>query len=235
MAGEAAARSGAGLVSLATRAVHAALVSSRWPELMAHGVESADMLVPLLARASVVAIGPGLGQKPWGRSMLGRVLESGLPLVLDADALNLLAQEPMRCERWVLTPHPGEAARLLGCDVGDVQADRFQAARLLQRRYGGVILLKGAGTLIVDGSDEPVGVCVEGNPGMASGGMGDLLTGIIGALMAQGESPERAARMGACLHGEAADLAATEGERGMLASDLLPALRRLLNPGCTPC
>ncbi|MCW8906436.1 MAG: NAD(P)H-hydrate dehydratase [Sedimenticola sp.] len=235
MAGEAAARTGAGLVSLATRAAHAALVSSRRPELMSHGVESATELAPLLVRADVVAIGPGLGQRSWGRAMLGRVLESGVPMVVDADALNLLAQEPTCRDNWVLTPHPGEAARLLGCSVAEIQSDRFQAARSLQQRYGGVVLLKGAGTLVVEAADRLPGVCVEGNPGMASGGMGDLLTGIIGGLMAQGESPGAAARMGVCLHGQAADLAAREGERGMLATDLLPNLRRLLNPEGGPC
>lgn len=235
MAGEAAARTGAGLVSIATRSAHAALISSRRPELMAHGVESASALRPLLARADVVAIGPGLGQQAWGQAMLGLVLESKRPLVVDADALNLLAQKPLRRDDWVLTPHPGEAARLLGCSVGEVQSDRFLALQSLQQRYGGVILLKGAGTLVGDGSEHLTGVCVEGNPGMASGGMGDLLTGVLGALMVQGERPGRAARMGACLHGEAADLAAVAGERGMLASDLLPGLRRLMNPECFPC
>ena len=235
MAGEAALRSGAGLVSLATRVSHAALINSRRPELMSHGVESAADLAPLLARADVVAIGPGLGQATWGQSMLASVLECSLPLVVDADGLNLLAQEPLCRDNWVLTPHPGEAARLLGCSLAEIQADRFRAAELLQQRYGGVVLLKGAGTLINEGPAQLPGVCVEGNPGMASGGMGDLLTGIIGSLMAQGESSGRAARMAACLHGEAADLAALDGERGMLASDLLPFLRRLLNPERRPC
>lgn len=231
MAGEAALRTGAGLVSIATRAEHAALISSQRPELMCHGIERPEALPPLLARADAIAIGPGLGQGAWGQGMLRRVLQSDLPLVVDADGLNLLAQEPERRDTWILTPHPGEAARLLGCATGEVQTDRFGAVSRLQQRYGGVVLLKGAGTLISSGADKPTGLCCEGNPGMASGGMGDLLTGIVGSLLVQGEAIETAAGMGACLHGAAADRAARAGERGMLATDLLPAIRGLINPG----
>jgi len=231
MAGEAALRTGAGLVSIATRPEHAALIASQRPELMCHGVEQPQALLPLLARADAVAIGPGLGQGGWGQRMLRRVLQSELPLVVDADALNLLAMEPEQRENWVLTPHPGEAARLLGCSTAEIQADRFQAVSRLQQRYGGVVLLKGAGTVISNGPGRPTGLCCAGNPGMASGGMGDLLTGIIGALIVQGEAITSAAEMGACLHGAAADQAAEAGERGMLATDLLPVIRGLINPG----
>lgn len=235
LAGEAALRSGAGLVSIATRAEHATMIAAQRPELMCHGVEHPRALQPLLARADAVAIGPGLGLGVWGTQMLRRVLQSDLPLVVDADGLNLLAQEPERRDNWVLTPHPGEAGRLLGCSTAEIQADRFGAVSQLQQRYGGVALLKGAGTL-VDGEAQALpGLCREGNPGMASGGMGDLLTGVIGALMVQGETPQRAAEMGACLHGAAGDRAAAAGERGMLASDLLPALRQLMNPEVLGC
>lgn len=230
MAGEAALRTGAGLVSIATRAEHAALISSQRPELMCHGIEQPEALLPLMARADAVAIGPGLGKSSWGQDMLGQVLQSGLPLVVDADGLNLLAQEPAQRANWILTPHPGEAARLLGCATAEIQADRFGAVVQIQQRFAGVVLLKGAGTLISGGPDQPVGVCCEGNPGMASGGMGDLLTGIIGSLLVQGSTLETAAAMGACLHGAAGDLAARAGERGMLATDLLPEIRRLINP-----
>ncbi len=231
LAGEAGLRSGAGLVSIATRPEHAALIAAQRPELMCHGIEQPEALLPLLARADAVAIGPGLGQGRWGQRMLRRVLQSNLPLVVDADALNLLALEPERRENWVLTPHPGEAGRLLGCSTGEVQTDRFAAVARLQQRYGGVVLLKGAGTLISADPQILIGVCHAGNPGMASGGMGDLLTGIIAALMVQGETPGRATEMGVCLHGAAGDLAAEAGERGMLASDLLPAIRHLMNRG----
>lgn len=230
MAGEAALRTGAGLVSIATRAEHAALITSQRPELMCHGVEQPEALLPLMARADAVAIGPGLGKGPWGQRMLRQVLQSDLPLVVDADGLNLLAMEPMQRANWILTPHPGEAARLLGCETSEIQDDRFGAVAQLRRRYAGAVLLKGAGTLISSGPNKPVGVCCEGNPGMASGGMGDLLTGIIGSLVVQGWALESAIEMGVCLHGAAADRAAEAGERGMLATDLLPEIRRLINP-----
>ncbi len=228
-AAEAAARVGAGLVSIATRAVHAALLSAARPELMSHGVESAAQLSPLLARANVIAIGPGLGQGAWARALLGRALDTQLPLVVDADALNLLAREPLRRDNWILTPHPGEAARLLQCATADIVADRYQAVRELAARYGGVAVLKGAGTLIVRQGDT-VRVCAAGNPGMASGGMGDVLTGVIAGLLAQGLPLFAAAQAGVLVHALAGDAAACDGERGLLASDLLPCLRRIVNP-----
>ncbi len=230
MAAEAAARAGAGLVSIATRPGHAPLLNLTRPELMCHGVDTPAQLEPLLQRASVVAVGPGLGQGEWSRALLERTFRSGLPLVVDADALNLLARAPTRRDDWVLTPHPGEAARLLGCSTGEVQADRFQSLSRLQQRYGGVAVLKGAGTLLLGPSKRPPGVCSDGNPGMASGGMGDVLTGIIGGLLAQGFDGEVAATLGVCLHAAAADRAAAAGERGLLASDLMPEIRRLVNP-----
>jgi NAD(P)H-hydrate epimerase len=161
--------------------------------------------------------------------LLSAVLERSRPLVVDADALNLLALEPLSREDWILTPHPGEAARLLGCSTASVQSDRFRAAAEITHRYGGVCVLKGAGTVIADGRGR-VAVCSAGNPGMASGGMGDVLTGVISGLLAQRLPLFDAARVGVCLHAAAADLAASDGERGMLASDLLPWIRTLANP-----
>lgn len=233
MAGEAAARTGAGRVSLATRAEHAALAVVGRPELMARGVENPAELEPLLARATVAAVGPGLGRSDWSAVLLGRVLETDLPVVLDADGLNLLAEGAVASTPprggWVLTPHPGEAARLLGVSVPEIERDRFAAVAALQTHYGGVVLLKGAGTLIADGGG-PLSVCTAGNPGMACGGMGDVLTGVIAGLIAQGFDLAQAARVGAALHAAAGDAAATAGERGLLAGDLFPHLRRLLNP-----
>jgi len=226
LAGEAALRTGAGLVSVATRTAHAALISAARPELMSHGVESVSALVPLLRRASVLAAGPGLGLGEWSRNLFSVLLESSLPMVVDADALNLLASEPMRRDNWILTPHPGEAARLLGQTVAQVQADRLAATAALQQKYGGVAVLKGAGTVVIDAAGE-VTVCSEGNPGMASGGMGDVLTGVIASLLAQGCSLAEAARQGVCLHAHAADVAAQDGQRGLLASDLFPVMRQL--------
>ncbi len=227
LAGEAAARCGAGLLSVATRADHAAFISAAVPELMCHGVEDSQSLMPLLRRASVVTIGPGLGQSLWAQSLFGVLLQSKLPLVVDADALNLLAIEPMKKDNWILTPHPGEAARLLGKTVEDVQSSRTAAAIELQKKFGGVVVLKGAGTVVVN-NKKVLGICDEGNPGMATGGMGDVLTGVIAGLLAQGVSLSQAARLGVCLHAKAGDLAAEEGQRGLLASDLFPFLRRLL-------
>ncbi|MCG3200185.1 MAG: Bifunctional NAD(P)H-hydrate repair enzyme Nnr [Gammaproteobacteria bacterium] len=228
LAGEAAARTGAGLVSLATRARHAASIAAQCPVLMSHGVETPAELEPLLARADAVAIGPGLGRSEWALGLLARVLEARQPLVADADALNLLAMEPCRRDdNWVLTPHPGEAARLLGGSVAGVQGDRYAAARELQSRYGGVCVLKGAGTIVCSAGE--LAACSAGNPGMGSGGVGDVLTGVIAALLAQGLGPRDAAQLGVCLHAEAGDRAAEGGERGLIATDLMPWLRVLVN------
>jgi NAD(P)H-hydrate epimerase len=229
LCGEAALRVGAGLVYLATRAAHAAVISAQRPELLCYGVERSEQLAPLLERADVIAIGPGLGQSEWASQLLARVLDTGLPLVVDADALSLLALEPLRRDNWILTPHPGEAARLLKTNTAEIQSDRFTAAAELQKRYGGVAVLKGAGTLVV--TDTGVGLCSAGNPGMASAGMGDVLTGVIAGLIAQGLSLEEAARIGVCLHAAAGDKAAEQGERGLIASDPLPWLRPLFNLG----
>lgn len=230
MAAEAAARVGAGLVSVATHSAHAGLLSVMRPEIMTHGVESVIDLMPLLKRASVIAIGPGLGQSEWAQSLLARVLETDLPLVIDADGLNLLAQDQACSSRWVLTPHPGEAARLLGTNTKTVQADRYAAARQLHEKFKGPVVLKGNGSIITD-RDGQLFVCDAGNPGMASGGMGDVLTGIIAGLLAQRLDIDAATKLGVSLHAAAADAAAgLEGERGLLAKDLFPHLRRLVNP-----
>ena len=235
MAAEASARAGAGLVSVATHPEHAAAFLARRPELMVKGVPSGQELEPLLAAPTVLVVGPGLGRSPWAEQMLQQALGATLPMVLDADALNLIASGRFGADRdgrsWVITPHPGEAARLLEIDNREVQANRPEVCRRLQQRFGGAALLKGAGTLIA-GPQEPLGVCPYGNPGMASGGMGDVLSGLIGALLAQGLTPAAAARLGACLHGRAADLAAADGEIGLLATDLFPHLRRLINEPC---
>jgi NAD(P)H-hydrate epimerase len=231
MAGEAAARCGAGLVSIATRAAHAGLQAATRPELMCHGIETPEELEPLLDRATVIAVGPGLGQGEWGRAMLQAALARDQPLVIDADGLNLLAIEPIFRENWILTPHSGEAARLLKMTPAQVEADRFAAVEDVALRFGGVAVLKGAGSLIASRTDGLVALCSAGNPGMACGGMGDVLTGVIAALLAQGLPLFAAAKAGVYLHGRAGDLAAQSGgERGLLATDLLPFLRQLVNP-----
>lgn len=240
LAAEAALRCGAGLVSVATHNSHAATFLARRPELMVSGIEKPDVINVLVSRANVLVAGPGLGRGLWGEELLRLALHAAasrqLPVIMDADALNLLAEDRLGdcrgdSDRWILTPHPGEAARLLKITNAEVQADRNAAARMLLN-LGAVALLKGSGTVVSTKQEGEVRLetCSHGNPGMASGGMGDVLTGVIAALLAQGLSLADSARLGVCLHSKAADLCAEAGGmRGMLASDLYPFLRSLLN------
>ena len=225
---EAALRSGAGLASAATRQAHVAGLLARLPECMVAGVESASQLAPMLQRAGVVAIGPGLGRGDWGSALFAEVASSRKPLVVDADALHLVAiHGPV--DDAVLTPHPGEAAALLGIETREVEADRFAAAARLVERYRCAVVLKGAGS-IVAAPGVTARVVLAGNPGMAVGGMGDVLTGVIAAMRAQGLDAFDAACAGALLHAHAGDLAARAGERGLLPSDVLACLREAANP-----
>lgn len=226
---EAALRCGAGLVSVATRASHAGVLLARRPEIMARAIDTPAALRDLLERSSVVALGPGLGTAEWGKGLFDAVIGSGKPCVIDADALNLLSLAPREMRQAVLTPHPGEAARLLGIDTAAVQGDRYAAAQKIAEKYACPVVLKGAGSIVAAPGETPR-VIAAGNPGMASGGMGDVLTGTIAALLAQGLSGFDAASCGALLHACAGDDAARDGERGLLASDLFPALRKLANP-----
>ena len=230
LAGEAAARVGAGLVSLFTPQEDDSSAGITCnpirPELMVHS--GGDSLLAMLAeRADVVAVGPGLGHGAAASASFARIISGDYPLVVDADALRLLAAEPWQRDDWVLTPHPGEASALLDTTIAAVQDDRLAAARALVARYGGSVVLKGAGSVVSDGGRPAI--VKHGNPGMGSGGMGDVLTGVIAGLIAQGFSPAVAARVGACIHSAAADRAARDGERGMLARDLMPHLRALVN------
>ncbi len=230
MAAEAAMRVGSGLVSVATRKSHAAQLSTAVPEIMSHGVETLDELMPLIKRANVIAIGPGLGQSEWAKLLFARVLESDLPIIIDADGLNLLAEEEQSSPNWVITPHPGEAARLLKNDITTIQSDRFQSVKDLYEKYQGPVVLKGAGSIVTNLQGH-LFVCSEGNPGMSTGGMGDVLTGVIAGLVAQGIDIERATQLGVLMHARAADMAAFDGgERGIIATDLMPYLRELANP-----
>lgn len=230
MAGCGALRAGAGMVTIATQAEHAATLNIAQPELMCKSIKSAKDLIPLIKKASVIAIGPGLGQSVWGKTLLNTTLKhASVPLVVDADALNLLAKNPCSRKNWILTPHPGEAGRLLNLETAEIQKNRFKAIEKLHKKYGGVCVLKGNGTLILSEA-MPAKVCVNGNPGMAGGGMGDILTGIIAGLIAQDIPLNVAAELGVCLHAEAADYAAFAlGERGLLATDLLPYIQKLVN------
>ncbi|MDA1301294.1 MAG: NAD(P)H-hydrate dehydratase [Proteobacteria bacterium] len=225
MAAEAALRTGAGLVSVATAASNVAPILARRPELMVRGVSTDEELDPLIDRASCFVLGPGLGTGEWGRWLFDRLIASGKPGVLDADGLNLLAERPRAQPSLILTPHPGEASRLLG--GREWLDDRFAAVNELGRRYGGVVLLKGVGTLITGPGG--ASLCPYGNPGMATAGMGDVLSGIIGGLLAQGMAPQHAAELGATLHASAADVAAArDGMRGLIATDLMAHVRALL-------
>jgi len=233
MAAEAAVRVGSGLTSVATQPQHISTVLTRCPEVMACGVISGQQLEPWLDRPTTLVVGPGLGRTAWSEQLLQKAVATGLPMVLDADALNILAQgrviPTFEGHQWVLTPHAAEAARLLDVTVEEIQADRFAAVRNIQQKYNAVVLLKGSGTLIA-GQDSVIKVCPYGNPAMATAGMGDVLSGIIGGLIAQGMNLQMATELGCCLHSAAADMAVNErGYRGISATDLLPYIRDLLN------
>ncbi len=229
MAGEAALRSGAGLVRVLTHIEHVAPILAARPELMVQEL-TPETLAQSMSWADVLVVGPGLGQSDWGRNALNLLQQSDKPALWDADALNLLALNPLKRQNRVLTPHPGEAARLLGCRVADIESDRLLSARNIVKQYGGVVVLKGAGTLIASEQGE-MAIADVGNAGMASGGMGDILSGIIGRLIAQKLVLYDAACAGCVVHGVAADkLAEVQGTRGLLATDLLSVIPKYVNP-----
>jgi NAD(P)H-hydrate epimerase len=228
LCGEAALRAGAGRVSVATDPSHSAVIIKSRPELMSHAISGAADLEPLLATADVIAFGPGLGRSEWAGELVEALQKDDRPAVWDADALNWLAESPDRADHRIITPHPGEASTLLGMTTAEIQGDRQAALGQLQQRYGGVAVLKGARSLVSSTTDESW-LCTSGNPGMAAPGMGDVLTGIIAALLAQGLSTEDAAVAGVELHARAGDRAAKRGERGLMASDLLAELRGVVN------
>ena len=220
LAAQACLRSGAGLVKLISRTEHLIPLTQIQPELMCY--EGRDFY-QLSAKTNVIAIGPGLGNDNWAWDLYEKVCKSEQPLVLDADALNCLALEPFHYERWILTPHPAEAGRLLERPTQVIQNDRVAAIQALHKRYGGVIVLKGAGTLIYDG--ERMALCRAGNPGMAVGGMGDVLTGLIAGLVAQDYNLFDAAHLGVELHARTADqIVQTRSEASLLPSDIINAL-----------
>lgn len=228
LAAEAALRVGAGLVSVATRPEHAFTLNLTRPEIMCHAAHSAENLEAFLPKINVIIVGPGLGVSEWARELVDFIFETKKPLVVDADALNLLAETPQKKSNWILTPHPGEAARLLKKTSNEIQKNRLSALKAIQKNYGGACVLKGAGSLIL--SNGKPSLCEAGNPGMATAGMGDVLSGVIGGLIAQGVSLSDAAKLGVLLHAMAGDLAAKDnGERGMLALDLMKYLRQLVN------
>lgn len=238
LAAKAAAYSGAGLVGLATKPEHVGPSIVSCPEVMAIGVDSGQDLESYLENPNVIAVGPGLGQTAWSEQLLQRVFieadKRQVSVILDADALNLLSTLKLstkRPENLIITPHPGEAARLLGKTIHEIESDRFKSVALLQEKYNAVVVLKGSGSLVCYKKLglQKIGVCNAGNPGMATGGMGDILTGLIAGLLAQGLSASDAAQMGVDLHAKSADLASLEvGEIGLLPSDVLEEIRYLL-------
>jgi hydroxyethylthiazole kinase-like uncharacterized protein yjeF len=228
LAGEAALRTGAGLVTVATAEAATRTIVAARPELIARAAGGPEEIARLAAAADAVAVGPGLGTDGDARRAFDAMSAIERPLVVDADALNLLAAQPRKRACWILTPHPGEAARLLGSDAAAVQSDRLGSARAIVERYGGVCVLKGAHTLVAATDDVPR-VCDRGNPGMATAGSGDVLTGVIAALLAGGASSALAAAAGVLLHAEAGDRAARMGMRGVIAGDLIEELRGVVN------
>ena len=229
LAGEACLRVGAGLVTVAVAPENVASISAGRPELICLPLSHPEDLAEPIERANVIAIGPGLGRTDWARKALEAVLRSDKPLVVDADALNLLAEAGTRArDNWILTPHPGEAGRLLGIKTDDVQSNRLAALEHLLERYRGTIVLKGAGTL-VGTANRIAGLCERGNPGMATAGTGDVLTGAIAGVVAQCQDTALGARVGVLVHAMAGDAAARGGERGMLASDLARELHNCVN------
>ncbi len=237
MAGKAALRSGVGLVKLATPSACQTTVAAFEPSAMTIALPcDADgritaaalpILEQLAAEATVVALGPGLGRSAGLDELAGRLYQNlSQPMVVDADGLNALARQPKVLEKAagprVLTPHPGEFARLTGRKTIPLD-ERESLAREFAQRTGAVVVLKGHRTVITDGKQ--LALNTTGNPGMATGGTGDVLTGIITALLCQNLAPYDAARLGAHVHGLAGDLAAAElGEISMIASDLIDYL-----------
>jgi NAD(P)H-hydrate epimerase len=233
LAGEAALRAGAGLVHAAVAPSSVASAMGGRPEIMARGIGQPDEVAALAERADAIVVGPGLGRDAWGSALASAMLAVDKPLVVDADALNYLALHRQRGRRWVLTPHPGEAARLLGSTIADVEGARDAAAAALAREFGAIAVLKGTCSLIAqidENAEELISVCDYGNPGMATGGTGDVLAGLIGGLIAQFGFSRRVAEVGVLVHALAGDDAAAGGERGLIASDLLAHIRRRVNP-----
>jgi ADP-dependent NAD(P)H-hydrate dehydratase / NAD(P)H-hydrate epimerase len=221
-------RVGAGLVSLASHQATITGINAYHPEIMCHAIDDPATLSPLLSKATVIILGPGLGRTLWSQQIYDIASNIHLPLVLDADGLFFLAQQPNKNPKRILTPHPGEAANLLNKKQAIAQEQRITALEDLLAKYNSTIVLKGAGTLVASPNSK-AGICTNGNPGMASGGMGDLLSGIIGGLLAQGMIVDQAAKLGVCVHAMAGDIAAQSGQRGIIATDLLLPIKQLMS------
>lgn len=225
LAGEACLRTGAGLVSVVTHPDHAGNLLSRRPELMVRGSVEGEIEEPLLAQADVIAIGPGLGVDAWASKLLENVYASNKPLVVDADALNLHAKRSFVLPSGsIVTPHPGEAARLLGTTTTVIENDRVRAAKQLTEQLQAVGVLKGAGSLIAN-NGVPYAICDIAEPALSTAGSGDVLTGIVAATYAQLHDPLRATALGVHLHASAGRRARSHANgRGVIAGDLIDAI-----------
>jgi NAD(P)H-hydrate epimerase len=253
LAARGALRAGVGLVTVATPASARPIVAAQQAEIMTealHETPSGELsrrapaqVAALLRERDAMAIGPGLGTSAEARgAVVSIVSRAKAPVVVDADGLNAFSSgervlSRLRSSAWplVLTPHPGEAARLLGTSVSAVQQDRLGSARSLAKRTGAVIVLKGHRTLVAD-PEGRVAINSRGNPGMATGGTGDVLTGVVGAFLARGLDGDAASRLAVFVHGDAGDRAASElGQEGLIASDIVQrlttSLRELAGPG----
>ena len=228
LSGESSLRGGAGKVTIFMHESHRSLINKARPELMFIFSNEEINIQSILSKVDVVAIGPGLGLDDWARSVFKHVNKSNKPLVVDADALNILSEKNLKRDDWVLTPHPGEAATLMGKSSLEIQENRLLYLKKLKDSYGGTIVLKGNNTLI-GSKDMVTNICTQGNPGMASAGMGDVLTGLIAAMISQGMDHFEAASVGVEVHARAGDLAARGGERGLIAGDVINEIRGCVN------
>jgi NAD(P)H-hydrate epimerase len=238
MTAEAAYRTGAGRVSVLTRKENLTALLLRLPNAMSVNSElvSEKKWEEIFAGKTVIAIGPGLGKSEWARELFLAAMKKNLPKLIDADALNLLSESEKKFDlkNSVITPHPGEAARLLAVSVDEIQNNRELAAQKLYEKYGAITVLKGHETLVC-GDGKILHKSKSGNPGMATAGMGDILSGIIAGLMAQGLEAKDAAISGVEIHGTAGDLIAKkQGQIGMIATDLLPLIPLIINGQAGP-
>ncbi|MFA3792732.1 NAD(P)H-hydrate dehydratase [Aliiglaciecola sp. SL4] len=230
MTAEAAMRTGAGLVKVYCHANSSSSIVQGRPEIMA----SSENLLQMLEWADCIVFGPGLGQTSWSQETFNQLfsylIHQDKPLIIDADGLNLLSHQlhALNLSYLIMSPHSAEAARLLDTSIESVENDRYAAATKLVENYGGNCILKGAGSIVH--SQVATYVCANGNPGMSTAGMGDVLSGVLGSLAAQGMTAPEASLFGTCIHSAAADLVADNfGQRGMIASDLFDYLRQLVN------
>ena len=229
LAARASLRSGAGLVSVVTRNEHINAVVAACPECMVHGSANGEINPGLFEKADYIAVGCGMGKDAWAQRLLYLVLDSTIPLVVDADALNLMAARDhlSLTEECVITPHPGEASRCLNVRKRDIQYDRFQATQILRSKCNAHVVLKGSGTIIQHNGRPQV--CAFGNPAMATAGMGDVLTGMIASLAAQqivmAGDISKAVIAAVCLHARAGDMAACGDDRGLMATDVIEYIR----------